>query len=94
MKAQNPSTSHPSQKQNLVVYTEELTHLWDTEGDVHPRPRYAKEAELFCFLRPSPRHDYIRYVDTAFQKFMYFFELSRSSCCCSLGTGLQENDLI
>jgi hypothetical protein len=39
MKAQNPSTSlgegrdvtpslaHPSQKQNLVVYTEELTHL-------------------------------------------------------------------
>jgi hypothetical protein len=41
MKAQNPSTSlgegrdvapslaHPSQKQNLVVYTEELTHLTD-----------------------------------------------------------------
>jgi hypothetical protein len=40
MKAQNPSTSlgegrdvtpslaHPSQKQNLVVYTEELTHLF------------------------------------------------------------------
>ena len=39
MKAQNPSKSlgegrdvtpslaHPSQKQNLVVYTEELTHL-------------------------------------------------------------------
>jgi len=39
MKAQNPSTSlgegrdtapslaHPSQKQNLVVYTEDLTHL-------------------------------------------------------------------
>ena len=39
MKAQNPSTSlgegrdvapslaHPSQKQNLSVYTEELTHL-------------------------------------------------------------------
>jgi hypothetical protein len=39
MKAQDPSTSlgegrdvapslaHPSQKQNLVVYTEELTHL-------------------------------------------------------------------
>jgi hypothetical protein len=41
MKAQNPSTSlgegrdtapslaHPSQKQNLVVYTEDLTHLHD-----------------------------------------------------------------
>ena len=51
MKAQNPSTSlgegrgvapslaHPSQKQNLGVYTEELTHLfiWFHETAEIPR---------------------------------------------------------
>jgi hypothetical protein len=47
MKAQNPSTSlgegrdvapslaHPSQKQNLGVYTEELTHLFYLAHDEH-----------------------------------------------------------
>jgi len=57
MKTQNPSTSlgegrdvapslaHPSQKQYLVVYTEDLTHLHQSER-IHDDPRVFDSAAL------------------------------------------------
>jgi len=50
-----PSLAHPSQKQNLVVYTEDLTHLWRTRGWIQlPKAKLYEEFGLVNLISLIP----------------------------------------